>query len=81
MPLQFTRRPSPFKGMDIFGAIKGNWTFVVSEDREHEPGVYWASVKPVGTIPFDNNRSDLGSFPSFSQAERACNDFYRKRNN
>lgn len=81
MALKFERMPTVFKNMDMFGAKKGGWTFVISEDREHEAGVHRASVKPLDAIPFDGNRSDLGVFSTFSAAERACNDFYRKRNN
>lgn len=81
MALKFKRMRSIFKNMDMFGATKGNWTFVISEDREHEAGIHRASVKPLGAIPFDKARSDLGIFSTFSAAEKACNDFYRKRNN
>jgi len=81
MALKFIKLPSPFDGLDLFGDSKGNWSFVISEDKKHEPGVHRASVKPLGSQPFDNSRSDLGQFPTFSAAERACNDFYRKRNN
>ncbi len=81
MSLKFRRMPSPFVRMDTFGAKKGDWTFIITEDREHEAGVYRASVKPLESIPFDDKRSDLGSFSTLSNAERACNDFYRHRNN
>lgn len=81
MALKFYRMPAPFKGMEIFGATKGGWTFIISEDKEHEAGVIRASVKPLGATPFDGKRGDLGEFNAFSTAERACNDFYSNRNN
>lgn len=81
MSLKFKRILSLFENMDTFGAVKGGWTFIITEDREHEAGVLRASVKPIGAVPFDEQRSDLGVFSSFKAAEIACNAFYRKRNN
>ena len=80
MALKFQEIPRIFKDMPLWGCAKGDFTFVISKPTD-ESDIYLATVKRLGAVPFDNTREDLGQFPTFTEAECACNNFYRKRNN
>ncbi len=81
MTIKFTEMKRIYDDQPVFGAAKGNFTFVITED---EPGKYTASAKVAGAIPFDGTRHDLGGYcahGSFLSAVDACKEFYRAHSN
>ena len=78
--MKFQRMTKLFPGQERWGCVNGAFTFVITRD---EPDGFTASAKVMGTSPFDGTRHDLGGYcahKSFSDAEKACRDFYRNRN-
>lgn len=79
--MKFERMPK-IAGLDLWGAIKGDFTFTISKDPE--TGHYSASAKRIGAKPFDNTRIDLPAYDahaSMDSAIQACKDYYREHNN
>lgn len=79
MTLKFIALPRVYQDQPVYGAAKGAFTFVVTED----PDGFSASVKIKGATPFDGTRHDLGGYAAhktFVAAQKACEDFYRNRN-
>ncbi len=78
--MRFVELPPVLPNQDIFGAAKGAFTFIITHDR---PDGFTASVKVKGATPYDGTRHDLGgyaAYKTFTDAETACNTFYRHRN-
>jgi hypothetical protein len=77
--MKFKRLPSIFQGQEIWGCVRGSFTFIITKDR----GKFSASTKVYGSSAFDGSRHDLGGFGahnSFEEAANACKSFYRNRN-
>lgn len=69
--MRFVETRSVFQHMKMWSASQGGLTYVISKELDEEG--FRASVKPVGAIPFDGTRKDLGmSFVSFEEAAAAC---------
>jgi len=64
----------PVPNMLTWGAVRDNYTYIVSRDFENG-GEIRASVKAKGMAPFKEGRHDLGVFNSLAEAEQACRDF------
>lgn len=79
--LTFEVQPRVFPDTPMWGASQGPFTFIISRESEAEPGKgnYVASVKEVGLRPFEGERVDLGWFPNFSKAKKACERFYKMK--
>lgn len=78
--MKFQTLPRVFGDQPLYGAAKGPFTFIISED---EPEGFTASVKVKGATPFDGSRHDLGGYcahNSLNAAKQACEKFYRERN-
>ncbi len=76
--MKFVRIPSMFLDMPLFGAQKGKFTFVISQDA---PEAFSASVKHRGAKAFDGTLGTLGyrSFKTFDEAKTACEKFLNDR--
>lgn len=70
----FTEMPPTVPGLLVWGAERGSYTFMVSEDSANNNEVR-ASVKPQGATPFDGKRFDLGVFPTVQAAMDACEEW------
>jgi len=78
--MKFRPLPRVFPDQPIYGAAKGAFTFIITKDEDDG---YTASAKVKGSTRFDGTRHDLGgyaAYKSFTEAETACNKFYRERN-
>ena len=72
--MMFKPVPRVFPDMPMWQAVEGTFTFVISRDDAYG-GVFAASAKPAGAVPFDNKRLDLGEFTTFKDAVAACEKF------
>lgn len=72
--MTFEPMPNVVPGLDVWGATRDNYTFMVSIDHNEGDEVR-ASVKVLGTTPFDNTRLDLGVFESIDKAITACREW------
>lgn len=78
--MKFVPLQRVFPDQPLYGAIKGAFTFVISQDGDDG---FTASAKVKGATPFDGTRHDLGGYAahkSFTEAQQACELFYRNRN-
>ena len=69
-----------FPDKKLYGAAKGAFTFIISEDGDEG---FTASAKVQGATPFDGTRHDLGGYcahKTLVDAQAACEQFYRNRN-
>lgn len=69
--MTFEPMPQVVPGLDVWGAYRDGYTFMVSVDHQNDDEVR-ASVKAAGTTPFDGTRYDLGVFNSLQEALEAC---------
>lgn len=68
---------SPVEDMDVWGAVKGPYSFVITKDRRN--GNIRASAKKLEAKPFDHTRIDIGAgFASLQAAESACRNWFRE---
>lgn len=74
--MKFVELPRVYSDQPLFGAAKGAFTFIISEDED----CFTASAKVRGSTQFDGSRHDLGAHKTFTAATQACEDFYRNRN-
>lgn len=72
--MTFEPIPGIMAGMDVWGATRDNYSFIVSIDHACG-GEVRASVKVTSTIPFDNTRLDLGIFNTIDEAMTACREW------
>lgn len=80
--MKFARIPSPFSDIELWGSIKGNFTFVISKNLSS--GKYTASVKSMDHSPFGEGREDLSEYDahhSLQSAIQVCKDYYRRHSN
>jgi hypothetical protein len=77
MNLQFEVLPRVFAEQALWGASQGPFSFVIS--KEHDEDFFIASAKHAGMRPFQGQRWDLGMFPSFKKAKKACDRWYKLR--
>lgn len=77
--MRFIELPRVYPDQPLWGAHKGAFTFVITEDAPHG---FSASVKVKGATAFDGTRTDLGGFcghETLTAAKWACEQFYRQR--
>jgi hypothetical protein len=72
--LHFNEIPTPVPGMTMYAAARGNFTYMISVDHQCADEVR-ASIKVIGSTPFDGTRHDLGVFASVRDAMRACDEW------
>lgn len=72
--MKFAKLPSALPCMAVWGATRGNLSFIISCDSERD-GEIRASVKSIGATPFDSSRHDLEIFGSIADAKAACRGF------
>jgi hypothetical protein len=65
------------EGQAMWGAFQGPFTFIII--KEYNDDFYAASAKHAGSLPFQGQRWDMGMFPSFKKAKKACDRWYKLR--
>jgi hypothetical protein len=76
MALQFSRIPNPIEDLKIWSANWPGFSFVISHESLHGPGLHGRPGYVASWRPMDQNRSAVrvtGSpFKTFAEAEEAC---------
>ena len=69
--MKIEKMPPVFPEQEMWGASRGPFTFIIT----CENGIYSASAKQAGLLPFQGKRHDLGDFDNHRAAVAACIQF------
>ena len=67
--MNFVTLPRVYPEMAMWGAAVEPYSFVISRNDDDQ---FIASVKRSPSTPFVGERTDLGAYDTFSEAENAC---------
>jgi hypothetical protein len=58
----------------MWGAAAGIYSFIITRDGDDQ---FLASAKLAGSRPFQGQRHDLGAYNTMTEAEQACEQWYK----